>query len=96
MWKVSHYGFRKFVTFLIGCSEEREAWGIVSMWDDPLLLHVADGNGELGYILVMWSVPREVIYRDAGTAGVVANSALEIIPFRSEVVLHRCHHLSFL
>jgi hypothetical protein len=76
LWKVSHDGFRQFVTFLIGCSEEREAWGIVRMWDDPLLPYAADGNGEFGDILVSWSAPREVIYRDAGTTGVVSNPAL--------------------
>ena len=36
------------------------------MWDDPLPPYAADDNGEFGDILVRWSVPREVIYGDAG------------------------------
>jgi hypothetical protein len=66
------------------------------MRDEPPLPYAADGNGEFGDIVVRWSAPREVIDREAGTSGVVANPALEIIPFRGEAVLHRCHHRSFL
>jgi hypothetical protein len=46
------------------------------MFEDVRFLYAADSNGELRYISVLWPVPREGVYRDASTAGMVSNPAL--------------------
>ena len=60
----------------------------VGMVEDVGFLFAADGKGDLGDISVRWAAPREGVDGDAGTAGVVANPALEIIPFRGEAILN--------
>jgi len=49
---------------------------LVGMFEDVGFLFAADGNGELGDVSVLWSVPREGVYRDTSTAGIVSNPAL--------------------